>query len=62
MLVVGSDDKVAYREVALGPTHEGLRIVVKGLEPGDRVVVSGLQRVRPGMLVQARPATMEEPT
>lgn len=62
VLVVGGDDKVAYREVVLGPAHEGLRIVAKGLEPGDRVIVNGLQRARPGTPVQARPAAMEEPT
>jgi membrane fusion protein, multidrug efflux system len=62
VLVVDGDDKVAYREVALGPAHEGLRIVARGLEPGDRVIVNGLQRVRPGTPVQARPATMEERT
>jgi len=51
VLVVGPDNKVAYREVTLGPAVDGLRIVSAGLEPGERIVVNGLQRVRPGSLV-----------
>ena len=34
-----------------GPTELGLRIVRRGLEPGDRIVINGLMRVRPGMEV-----------
>jgi multidrug efflux system membrane fusion protein len=34
--------------VALGPTVDGLRVVRSGLKPGEKIVVSGLQRVRPG--------------
>lgn len=51
VLVVGADNTVAYREVQLGGTAGGLRIVNKGLEAGERLVVNGLQRVRPGALV-----------
>ena len=49
--VVGPDNKVAYREVTLGANVDGLRIVTSGLRPDERVVVNGLQRVRPGALV-----------
>lgn len=49
--VVGKDDKTAYREVTLGASVDGLRVVTAGLSAGERVVVNGLQRVRPGMLV-----------
>ena len=52
VLVVGADNKVAYRPVTLGPSVDGLRIVNAGLEPGERIVVNGLQRVRPGAVVQ----------
>ncbi len=45
---VGSDGKVAYRAVTLGPIVDGLRVVRSGLAVGEHVVVSGLQRVRPG--------------
>ncbi len=44
VLVVDGQSKTAYRNVDLGPRLEGLRIVRKGLEAGDRIVVNGLQR------------------
>jgi membrane fusion protein, multidrug efflux system len=56
VLVVGEDNKATYREVKLGGTVEGLRIVTSGLEPGERIIVNGLQRVRPGSLVAPLPA------
>ena len=49
--VVGRDDTAEYREVTLGPSVDGLRVVTQGLSAGERVVVNGLQRVRPGALV-----------
>jgi RND family efflux transporter MFP subunit len=60
VLVVGSDDKVQYRAVKLGPLHEGLRVVREGLTTGDRVVVRGLQRVRPGVQVKAQVVAMSK--
>ncbi|HEY0877642.1 MAG TPA: efflux RND transporter periplasmic adaptor subunit [Zeimonas sp.] len=60
VLVVGNGDKLEWREVKLGPIVDGLRIVRKGLRPGERIVVNGLQRVRPGMRVAPRPVAMEE--
>jgi membrane fusion protein, multidrug efflux system len=56
VMVVGPDDKAIWREVTLGGTANGQRIVSSGLEPGERIVVDGLQRVRPGMLLAPRPA------
>ena len=56
VMVVGSDNKVAYRPVTLGPSVDGLRIVSAGLEPGERIVVNGLQRVRPGSVVAPQDA------
>jgi multidrug efflux system membrane fusion protein len=58
VMVVGEDNKVAYREVTLGASVEGLRVVTSGLQPGERIVVSGLQRVRPGSLVAPQPTKM----
>lgn len=55
--VVGTDNKVAYRAIELGQQVDGGRIVVKGLAPGDRVVVDGVQHVRPDMVVAATEAT-----
>jgi membrane fusion protein, multidrug efflux system len=51
VLVVDGANTVTYRPVELGGAIDGLRIVEKGLNPGDRVIVSGLQRVRPGAVV-----------
>jgi len=59
VMVVGSDDKAAYREVTLGANVDGLRIVTSGLKPNERVVVNGLQRVRPGSLIAAQMVAMK---
>lgn len=59
VLVVGDDNRTAYREVQLGAMAGNLRIVTGGLAKGDRVVVSGLQRIRPGVVVTPEPAAME---
>ncbi|HKQ27070.1 MAG TPA: efflux RND transporter periplasmic adaptor subunit [Burkholderiales bacterium] len=48
VMVVDAEDKAQYREVTLGASVDGLRIVTAGLKPGERIVVNGLQRVRPG--------------
>jgi len=48
VLVVAADNHTAYREVSLGAVQDGLRVVDAGLSAGDRIVVNGLQRVRPG--------------
>ena len=58
VMVVGADDKANYREVTLGANVDGLRIVTSGLKPNERVVVNGLQRVRPGALVAPQVVTM----
>ncbi|EKT4539912.1 efflux RND transporter periplasmic adaptor subunit [Pseudomonas sp. DCB_CB] len=55
VLVMDKDNKATYRAVELGPKLEGLRIVRSGLGKDDRIVVKGLQRVRPGS-----PVTPEE--
>jgi len=57
VMVVGEDNKAAYREVTLGGTANGQRIVLSGLKPGERIIVNGLQRVRPGMLVAPQVAS-----
>lgn len=60
VFVVGSDNRVAVRAVQLGGLHYGSREIIDGLEPGDRVVVSGLLHVRPGLAVA--PHLVEMPT
>jgi multidrug efflux system membrane fusion protein len=59
VMVVGNDNKAAYREVTLGAHVQGLRIVTAGLKPDERVIVNGLQRVRPGALVAPQPVAMD---
>jgi membrane fusion protein, multidrug efflux system len=46
--VLGAENKAEYRVVTLGPLVDGLRVARTGLKPGERIVVNGLQRVRPG--------------
>lgn len=58
--VVGADHKVAYREVTLGGTVNGLRIVTSGLKDGEKVVVSGIQHVGPGSLVSEQVVRMDK--
>lgn len=59
VFVVGPDNRAQYREVALGAPVDGLRVVTDGLRSGERVVVNGLQRVRPGSLLQPQAVRME---
>ena len=58
VLVVDKDNKAIYRSVELGPKLEGLRIVRSGLGKDDRIVVTGLQRVRPGSPVDPQDTPM----
>ncbi len=51
VMVVGADNKAAYREVTLGASVNGLRVIKSGLAANERIVVNGLQRIRPGALV-----------
>ncbi|MGE0609367.1 MAG: efflux RND transporter periplasmic adaptor subunit [Pirellulales bacterium] len=52
--VVGADGKAEYRRLKVGRLQHGMREVKEGLTPEDRIVVSGLQRVRPGADVEAK--------
>jgi RND family efflux transporter MFP subunit len=51
--VVDADNRVTSRPVRLGALHDGLREITDGLKPGERLIVNGLQQVRPGMTVEA---------
>lgn len=53
--VVGAEQKVEFRPVTIGPRHDGLRVISAGLKPDDRVIVEGLMRVRPGVVVDPKP-------
>ncbi|HVX31020.1 MAG TPA: efflux RND transporter periplasmic adaptor subunit, partial [Nitrolancea sp.] len=58
VLVVDPQNKLDYRQIVLGDWADGLRIVRTGLKPGDRIVVNGLQHVRPGAVVAPEPVAM----
>jgi multidrug efflux system membrane fusion protein len=59
VMVVNKDSKAEYREVALGVSIDGMRVVTSGLHPGERIVVKGLQRVRPGAVVAPQEVAMD---
>jgi RND family efflux transporter MFP subunit len=52
LYVVDEKNTVVSHPVRLGALHDGLREVTSGLKPGDRVIVNGLQQVRPGITVE----------
>ncbi|MES2976135.1 MAG: efflux RND transporter periplasmic adaptor subunit [Pseudomonadota bacterium] len=59
VMVATPDNKTEYREVTLGAPANGLRVVTSGLKAGERIVVNGLQRVRPGALIDPQPVAMD---
>jgi membrane fusion protein (multidrug efflux system) len=52
--VVGSDNKADIRPVKVGERVDNLWVILEGLKPGERVVVEGIQKVRPGMTVTTK--------
>jgi RND family efflux transporter MFP subunit len=56
--VVGADGVVGQRTIAVGRLIDGMRVVRAGLSPTDRVVISGVQRARPGRKVDAKTGPM----
>jgi multidrug efflux system membrane fusion protein len=58
VFVLGKNNTLEYRPVKLGPITDGLRVVRDGLHEGDVIVVSGLQRVRPGVAVTPKKVSM----
>jgi RND family efflux transporter MFP subunit len=55
--VINDKDQIEHRQVKIGKIRNGLRAVTEGLKGDERVVVKGVQRVRPGVTVVAKPAT-----
>jgi multidrug efflux system membrane fusion protein len=51
LYVVDADDKVVRHNVKLGTLQDGLQVVTEGLQPGERVIVKGIQRVQQGATV-----------
>ncbi|MBZ9612300.1 efflux RND transporter periplasmic adaptor subunit [Rheinheimera maricola] len=58
VLVVNPANQLEYRAITLGEKVNGLRIVKSGLAAEDRIVVNGLQRVRPSMQIQPNVVAM----
>jgi RND family efflux transporter MFP subunit len=54
LYVVNDKNEVGSRPVRLGALHDGLREITDGLKPGEKVIVNGLQQVRPGLTVEPR--------
>lgn len=59
VFVVDAANKAAYREVTLGASVDGLRVVTSGLNPGERIILNGLQRIRPGVQVAPQLVRMD---
>ena len=59
--VVGADNKVSMRVVQPGPRYQSDQVIEKGLEPGERVVAEGLQKVREGSVVNPTAASKAAP-
>lgn len=60
VLVLDQDNTVQYRAVELGPKLQGLRIVRSGLVKGEQIVVNGLQRAFPGVIVDPQRVAMAD--
>ena len=54
VMVVAPDSKVELRRIATGEAYSGDLVVNSGLEPGEQVIVEGIQKVRPGVVVDAK--------
>ena len=54
--VVGAGDSVQVHTVTIGPASGDLQVIQSGVQAGDRVIVEGIQRVRPGVVVVPKPA------
>ena len=60
LAVVGDDGTVEIRQVEMGPRVDDEWVVNSGLQTGERVALEGLQRLRPGAKVVAKPAPAPE--
>lgn len=60
VVVIGQDNTPAFRPVELGTLNAGMQVIRKGLAAGERVVVDGLLKVRPGEKVDPKPVPNED--
>jgi len=61
LYVVNEKNEVVSRPIQLGALQDGLREITDGLKPGERVIVNGLQQVRPGVTVEPKLVDMPKP-
>jgi membrane fusion protein (multidrug efflux system) len=54
--VVDAESRVERRRVEVARTTEGRSVIASGLEQGERVITEGINKVRPGIVVDAAPA------
>lgn len=59
VIVVGAGNQAEWRGVTLGANVNGLRVVTSGLKGGERIVVGGVQRVRPGSVLAPKDVAMD---
>ncbi|WP_158047779.1 efflux RND transporter periplasmic adaptor subunit [Skermanella pratensis] len=59
VLTVAEDGTVVPKPVRPGPIEDGLRIIRSGLDPEDRVIISGIVRARPGSKVTPQPGEIQ---
>jgi membrane fusion protein (multidrug efflux system) len=60
VFVVNQDNKVESRSVEVGRGYQGQWVIRKGLKKGEKVIVEGTQKVRPGMVVNSKPYTSKK--
>ncbi len=59
VMVVDANNRATYRTVTLGPIVNGMRVIRSGLEKSERIVVNGLQHVRPNAIVAPTEVPMD---
>ncbi|MEC7702591.1 MAG: efflux RND transporter periplasmic adaptor subunit [Pseudomonadota bacterium] len=58
--VIGDDQTAQYREVKIGESVSGQRVIISGLEEGENIISAGIVRIRPGMPVMPKTAEQAE--
>jgi len=59
--VIDAENRAQYRAVQIGALHDGLRIVREGVAPEERIVVAGIQKMHPGLVVAPEERTIDAP-
>ena len=59
VFVVGENNTVERRQIKPGRMFEGLRVIREGLNPDDKIIINGIQRVRAGMQITPETGKIE---